>query len=238
MEWKNNRIFSEEWETVLEEVKKISSIKRQSKNTLTIMLIGEKGTGKSLFMCIVALIFEASKLEYMTNFNMFGKLKHRDRFTIKNFYKNPSVKGVFIDEIHNISDQFSNNSLSTKLLVALFTQSRKRGQTILLATQYEHKVAKDLRALTDIILYPFYDEDEDLLTLNFWDIKRTGRTTTRRIKGVSRFFNFYNTDEIIYSKEIIDGVTNYMLNQVKLKENADKKLDIEDKELIESLESV
>ena len=201
-------------------------------------MVGDKGTGKTLFMCIVALMFEAMKLTYMTNFKMFGRLKYHSRFTIKDFYKNPDVKGVFIDEIHNISDQFSNQSLSTKLLVALFTQSRKRGQTIILATQHEHKVSKDLRVLTDIIVFPYYQEDKDLLILNFWDIKRTGKITSKRIKNVSRFFNFYDTEEIIYSKEIIDGVTQYMLNQVKLKETADKKLDEEDKKLIEGLEGI
>lgn len=201
-------------------------------------MVGDKGTGKSLFMCIIALLFEMLGLEYLTNFKMFGNLKHRKNFTIKDFYKNPDVKGIFIDEIHNISDQFSNQSLSTKLLVALFTQSRKRGQTIILATQYEHKVAKDLRALTDMIIYPFYEEEHDCLRLNFWDLKRTGKMRTKEIHDVSRFFNFFDTEEIIYSKEIIDGVTNYMLNQLKLKETADKKLDTDDKKLLEDLKGV
>lgn len=219
-------------------MRKISSVKSKSKNTLTLLMVGDKGTGKTLFMCIMGLVFELMNLPYMTNFRMFGKnLKYREKFTIKNFYKNPDVRGVFIDEIHNISDQYSNNTLSTKLLVALFTQSRKRGQTIILATQYEHKVAKDLRALTDIIVFPFYEEDIDTLILNFWDIKRTGKMTKKIIKHASRFFKYYDTEEIIYSDEIIHGVTQYMLNQLKRMEERDKKLGEEDKKILESLET-
>jgi len=214
----------------------ISSIKQKSKNTLTFLIAGERGNGKTLFMCIMALLFEASHKQYFTNFSLNGNfIKHRLPFSITNFYNYPDVKAIFLDEMHNISDQYSNQASATKLLVALFSQSRKRGQLIMLSTQFVDKIAKDLRNLIDIIVYPRFLEREDRLYLFLWDLKRHGKIALKVINNVSRFFKYYDTDEIIYSDEIIESLTNYMLQKKKVVTKATKHLTEDELDILKNL---
>lgn len=204
--------------------------------SLTFCLVGDKGSGKSLFMCIICLLFEISNKPYYTNFKIIGdNIKNRIPFTIKKFYENPNIEGIFLDETHNIADQYANPTLPTKLLVALFTQSRKRNQLIFFATQQFYKLSKDFRLMTDIIVFPKHDEFEDRLVLIFWNL-RTQKVSYKTIHNVSRFYNYYDTNEIIVSKEIKKGLSNYMLNEVKLNKEIDKELNNDDKALLNKIE--
>ena len=102
----------------------------KSPQTLTCAIIGDKGSGKTLFMCIFGLIYQLFSRYFYTNFWMNKEITYRDEFNLKQMYRNPNVSGIFLDEVHNIADQNSNHSLETSLLVALFSQSRKRSQLI------------------------------------------------------------------------------------------------------------
>ena len=178
--------------------------------TLTCAILGDKGTGKTLFMAIISLIYQVAKLNFYTNFWLKEKINFRHDFNLKQMYRNPNVSGIFLDEVHNIADQNSNNSLETSLLIALFSQSRKRNQLILLSSLRFYKMAKDLRNMVNILIYPDYDEKKDILDLTFWDI-RTDKVITKRIKKVSKFFKYYNTYEIIVSEQIKSQLSNFLL---------------------------
>ena len=98
----------------------------KSKETLTLTVLGDKGSGKTLFMAIIGLMFHVAGFVFYTNFWMDENIITRKDFSISQLYKNPNVSGIFLDECHNIADQNSNRSSETQLLTALFTQSRKR----------------------------------------------------------------------------------------------------------------
>jgi len=205
--------------------------------TYTITVLGDKGTGKTLLLAIFCCIYETLGIYYYTNFSLHPSFIYRKPFDIKALYGNPDVEGIFLDECHNIADQNSNHTLETQLLVALFTQSRKRNQLIFMTSLRFYKLAKDLRYLTDIILYPNYNEYDDTLTLEFIDIK-TDMGFTEEISNVSRFFNIYDTTEIIYSGKIKTQLKQYLLQKKRIEKEVEKELDVNDKKLIMGLEDV
>jgi len=209
--------------------------RKSKRDTLTFTVIGEKGSGKTLFMCILAFMYDYLEKEYYTNFSMSKSLIHKHHFNIKNLYNNPDVEAIFLDEMHNIADQFSNNTLETQLLVALFTQSRKRNQLIVMSSLKFYKIAKDLRHLTNIVVIPDYNEEKDFLDLTFWNF-RTDFQTTKRWYNVSCFFEYYDTYEIIYSEKIKLQLTQFLLKHEKIKKEMKKELGVNDIMLIEKLE--
>jgi hypothetical protein len=205
--------------------------KIRAKETLTITILGEKGSGKTLFMAIIGLMFHIAGFTFYSNFWMNENITCRKDFSISQLYRNPNVSGIFLDECHNVADQNSNRTSETQLLTALFTQSRKRGQLILLSTLHFYKIAKDLRHLTNIIAYPELHEKNDLLIIEFWDLERNRRAKTY-IPNVSRFFKYYDTYEIIVDDRIKNQLSNYLLKNVKVKEEIKKKLGKEEQEII------
>ena len=213
----------------------IDYITNKAKETLTITILGEKGSGKTLFMAIIGLLYYYFNIKFYTNFYMPKEITSRKDFNIRALYNNPNVKGIFLDEVHNIADQNSNRTMETQLLVALFTQSRKRGQLIMMSSLVFYKLAKDLRSLTDLILYPKYNRKEDILYLTFWDI-RTDKIRTRRIYKASRFFKYYNTYEIIVSEQIKSHLSSFLLKQKKLEKELQRELDTNDLDMLDNLE--
>lgn len=207
----------------------------KSPQTLTCVLIGDKGSGKTLFMAIFGLIYQLFDLHFYTNFWMNKEISCRNEFNLKQMYRNPNLTGIFLDEVHNIADQNSNHSLETSLLVALFSQSRKRSQLILLSTLRFYKMAKDLREMVNILIYPNYNERKDYLKLTFWDI-RDDRISIRTIKNASRFFKYYNTYEIIVSEQIKNQLSNFLLKEKKLQKDIEDNLNESDKDLLDNLD--
>jgi len=207
----------------------------KSPKTLTCAILGDKGTGKTLFMCIISLVYQLGKANFYTNFWMNKEIDYRHEFNLKQMYRNPNVSGIFLDEVHNIADQNSNNSLETSLLIALFSQSRKRNQLILLSSLRFYKMAKDLRNMVNILIYPDFNEKKDELVLTFWNI-RTDEVFSRKIKRVSRFFKYYNTYEIIVSEQIKNQLSNFLLKEKKLEKDIESHLDTNDKELLDNME--
>jgi len=205
------------------------------RETLTITIVGERGSGKSLFMCILAYFYQVANKTFYTNFGMNETLTNRKEFNIRNLFSNPNVEAIFLDEMHNIADQHSNNTLETQLLVSLFTQSRKRNQLLVFSTLKFYKLAKDLRHLTNIIVYPQYNKVLDYLDLTFWDF-RNNKMHTKRWYHVSMFFNFYDTYEIIVSEKVKHQLSQYLLKHQKVKKEMAKELDQNEIELVEKLE--
>jgi len=204
------------------------------RQTLTMAIIGDKGSGKTLFMAIMGVIYNYLGKEFYTNFYMSEEITHRHEFNIRNLYFNPNVEGIFLDEAHNIADQNSNQTLETQLLVALFTQSRKRNQLILLSTLRFYKLAKDLRNLTNVIVYPYYDIEKDKLYLQFWDF-RNETTTEFIVKNSSRFFKFYDTYEIVVSEKIKTQLAQFLLKHQRLKKEINKDLENHEKQLLSEI---
>ena len=207
----------------------------KSGKTLTITIVGDKGTGKTLYMCIISVLYSLLGKDFYTNFTLHEKIKGSKEFNIRNLYDNPNVEAIFLDEMHNICDQNSNNSLATSLMVALFTQSRKRNQLIMMTTLRFYMLAKDIRYLTNIIIYPELNEETEVLTLTFWDL-RDNSIYTKSFHHVSRFYPLYDTHEIIASERVKDQLSNYMLGKKKLRKDLEKELDENDLELIDNLD--
>ena len=96
----------------------------KSKETLTLTVLGAKGSGKTLFMAIIGLMFHLVGFEFYTNFWMDKNITTRKDFSISKLYKNPNVSGIFLDECHNIADQNSNRSSETQLLPTLLHHTK------------------------------------------------------------------------------------------------------------------
>jgi len=207
----------------------------KSPKTLTCAILGDKGSGKTLFMCIYGLIYQLYHKDFYSNFWLNKEITHRNDFNIRKMYRNPNLTGIFLDEVHNIADQNSNHSLETSLLVALFSQSRKRSQLILLSSLRFYKMAKDLRSMVNVLIYPQYREKKDELALTFWDI-RDDKVTSKKIKNASRFFKYYNTYEIIVSEQIKGQLSNFLLKEKRLQKDIEDNLNETDKELLDNLD--
>jgi len=206
-----------------------------SNSKLQAVVVGDMGSGKSLLMTILATFYRNKP--FYANFwlNPYFFKKY-EKFSFLKLFKNPNVSAIFLDEFHNIANQFSSIATQTRLLHAIFTQARKRNMFICLSVHRQarkrnmficlsvhrfYRLPKAIREDTDTIFYPKIEQDpnnpeNDKLHFTIWDIRRDVMKDFV-IKNVNRFYKLYNTREIIVSDTLIDDK-----EAIDLVENLDK----------------
>jgi len=209
-----------------------------SNSKLQAVVVGDMGSGKSLLMTILATFYRNKP--FYANFwlNPYFFKKY-EKFSFLKLFKNPNVSAIFLDEFHNIANQFSSIATQTRLLHAIFTQARKRNMFICLSVHRFYRLPKAIREDTDTIFYPKIEQDpnnpeNDKLHFTIWDIRRDVMKDFV-IKNVNRFYKLYNTREIIVSDTLIDELSNLTLKKARTKKAL---LETGDKEAIDLVENL
>jgi len=173
---------------------------------MIIGVIGDRGSGKTLFMTYEAFNQYRKGKQIYSNYKLSFPLlpnTKKPKLIPNDFFldfEKYNLKNVcmFIDEIYIYIDSRSSGSNKNKLMSYFFNQTRKTGVDLYYSTQFFSQVDKRLRFNTERFILPKCHKDKnknmfiaveicnrDLKLLKKWVIK------------AKVIFNLYDTDEII-----------------------------------------
>ena len=174
--------------------------------------IGQRGKGKTL-NCVAFAVAIAEALDVPIYANMtinHKKVKsHKmDKEFLQNFFKQdaddtfkiPKNSIIIIDEMATFLDSYSSWASKKSRYFTLFVgQTRKKGLIMFYTQQTINRVPKTIRDLTEKLIFPDYVKEEDTLHYEVYDYDGEVMDNYKKlsITQASRFFKFYDTDEII-----------------------------------------
>jgi len=218
----------EDIQQVINDREKYKAGVRQKSQTKSIdtsqtVIVGYKGSGKTLLQTILAYHFFKNK-PFWSNFWLLPQAFPQVLdFNLPDFYKNPNVKGLFLDEAHTIANQFSSGSLTSQVLTGLLSQSRKHNQFICISTIEFNWLAKDIRLSTDYLVKPFIDLKRDRLYFSIWDVQTDlNNFKTFCVKNVSQYYKLYDTKFVVISTELENKIKKIVVKQTKINKEFDE----------------
>ena len=172
---------------------------------MIIGIIGLEGTGKTMLGCIFAtLLKKEAHYKVVSNVQSFV---YRDYDFETDFAflfdKQSGIKPekilAFVDEITQYLDsRESLKPINRKLTKKLF-QVRKKGIDMIYTAQIFNSIDKRLRAMTEYIIMPDYDELHRKLTFSIIDY--AGQLVTKKTLNITEsVFALFNTYEDINGK--------------------------------------
>ncbi len=177
--------------------------------------LGDLGTGKTLCMSYFAykLACIPGRTSIYSNFSMFFnkygcdvELKQMNKEFLQSFFdtKGEAYKSVnntllIIDEISAFIDSYEQMGKKNKVFSKFVLQSRKRNVKIFYTAQYKSLIPKRIRLATNMIIRPMYHLKKDILEYSIYkfDGENEYYQKTKIIKNASRYFDMYDTNEII-----------------------------------------
>ena len=177
-------------------------------------VIGNLGAGKTLFLTHEVIGYYQKGYEIYTNYN----IKHvpHDRIRkrkdiIKTGRATEEPKFYALDEGYLLFDAMERSSKIQKEYRAIINISRKMNGVIYFTSQSLGQINLRTRILLNYIIRPYYYKKQDILKIDYeypssvfmagWE-----KLETRYIKKASRFFKYYDTNEII--NDFIDEFLN------------------------------
>ena len=168
--------------------------------------IGDRGSGKTLFMTLEAFnqyrkgkqIYSNYKLTFPVLPNTKKPKIIPDDFFI-NFEKY-NLKNVcmFLDEIYVYIDSRSSASNINKIMSYFFNQTRKTGVDLYYSTQFFSQVDKRLRFNTERFVIPKAVKDKNKKLFIIVEIcNRDLKVLSKYVVKAEPIFSLYDTDEII-----------------------------------------
>lgn len=188
---------------------------------MIIGVIGDRGSGKTLFMTKEAFfcylnnkqVYSNYRLNFKSNENKLKpKLIKNDFF--RNFEKyNLKNVSLFLDEIYVYIDSRNSGSSINKIMSYFFNQTRKTGVDLYYSTQFFSQVDKRLRFNTEKFVTPKIIKDKNKNSYLLVKIcNRDLKILNEYIIKCSALFNakLYDTDEIVrFNKEKINKKKNF-----------------------------
>ena len=117
----------------------------------TFMVAGLKGSGKSYYLSYLAKKFIKKGNPVFCNFPVWGAYELEFDYMTKYLFPKGSV--ILYDEAHNELDSDNHKARHIKDSLIMFTQSRKLGYTVGIASQNPVRVVKALRDITDYFIW-------------------------------------------------------------------------------------
>jgi GTPase SAR1 family protein len=177
-------------------------------------VLGQRGSGKTLFMTYLAHQYYAEGKKIFSNFQL-KKIPYTP-ITFSELAKLPEwlYDGVvFLDEIHIGADSYEVFKKSNKMITTFATQLRKRRITLFYSTQVFKMATKRLRDQTNFLLTCDHNQPPGFVKIEVYEyIAYSAHNYIKTISlNLTSFFNAYDTDEVItYSEsEITEGVKKY-----------------------------
>jgi len=173
---------------------------------MIIGVIGNRGTGKTLFMTLEAFNQYRKQKTIYSNYELtFPKIDKckkpiliPDDFFLNYEKFNLTNVCLFFDEIYIYIDSRTSGSKSNRVMSYFFNQTRKTGVDLYYSTQFFSQVDKRLRFNTEVFVIPKAIKDKNknlfiLVEICNRDLKLLDKWLIR----AKPIFNLYNTDEII-----------------------------------------
>ena len=169
-------------------------------------MIGDRGSGKTLFMTLEAFNQYRKGKQIYSNYELtFPKLPNTKKTKIvpEDFFTNfdkYNLRNVcmFLDEIYVYVDSRASGSTKNKLMSYFFNQTRKTGVDLYYSTQFFSQVDKRLRFNTERFIIPkcFKDKNKNIFIV-VEICNRDLKILAKWIVKAKCIFNLYDTDEII-----------------------------------------
>lgn len=177
-------------------------------------ILGQRGSGKTLFMTYLAHQYHAEGKKIFSNFQL-KKIPYTP-ITFSELAKLPEwlYDGVvFLDEIHIGADSYEVFKKSNKMITTFATQLRKRRITLFYSTQVFKMATKRLRDQTNFLMTCDHTQPPGFVKIEVYEyIAYHSHEYIKTIThNLTPFFDAYDTDEVItYSEtEVTEGVEKY-----------------------------
>jgi GTPase SAR1 family protein len=177
-------------------------------------VLGQRGSGKTLFMTYLAHQYHAEGKKIFSNFQL-KKIPYTP-ITFAELAKLPEwlYDGVvFLDEIHIGADSYEVFKKSNKMITTFATQLRKRRITLFYSTQVFKMATKRLRDQTNFLMTCDHTQPPGFVKIEVYEyIAYHAHNYIKTIThNLTQFFDAYDTDEVItYSEtEVTEGVEKY-----------------------------
>ena len=174
-------------------------------------VLGQRGSGKTLFMTYLAHQYHAEGKKIYANFTLYDIPFHY--ITFQKLAELPDELTnaiVFLDEIQIGADAYEVFKKSNKMITIFATQLRKRKITLYYSTQVFKMVTKRLRLQTNYIITFDNNVTPGIVKGQIYEYNtETYQDYLKTIKmDLRTYFNSYDTDEVITfsENEVSEGV--------------------------------
>jgi len=177
-------------------------------------VLGQRGSGKTLFMTYLAHQYHKEGKKIYSNFTL--KDIQYNPITFEKLASLPDELTdavVFLDEIQIGADAYEVFKRSNKMITVFATQLRKRHITLYYSTQVFKMVTKRLRLQTNYIITFDHNTTPGIVKGQIYEYNT--ETYQEYLKSIHldlrSFFNSYDTDEVITfsENEISEGIEKY-----------------------------
>lgn len=165
-----------------------------------VCLIGDRGTGKTLFAVALSSQYANQGIKVFTNITLKG-IKHISlQFEdIKGFPEWLHDGVIILDEMHVGADSYNFLSKDVQGITTFITQIRKRNLSFIYITQNFTTIAKRLRLQTNHS-YQFTKLDDGIAKVDIYDNMNFYQHLNTIIFNGRSFYGNYNTKQIIQNK--------------------------------------
>ena len=178
---------------------------------MLIMITGGLGTGKSLFLTIIAT---HTKKKVISNFKLHTKY---EKFDMHKFMEGKYEDAVILlDEVYQYIDSRNSMKDMNRFFSYVLFQSRKKDLQIYIASQLARSIDVRYRALTDIRIKCSKSREGFQYTLFNPNMPNESRVALLPLQNCAPYFKLYDTNEIIMETEHQNKMK-YMSNEDILK---------------------
>ena len=169
-------------------------------------VMGKLGSGKTLFITREAYHYATKGYTIYTNYHLIGikhkRLKSPEHLLQIGLKKNPIKKAVFLDEGYLWFDALTKNVERQKFYRNLINITRKMGLVVFITTQSLGQINLRTRMLFDAFFEPhmYHKGKRYVMKVNISQSDYYNGFMTLKtywIKNVNRYFQYYDTLEII-----------------------------------------
>jgi len=173
---------------------------------MIIGVIGDRGSGKTLFMTREAFLNYCKSRYIYSNYHLkFPKVLfknlHKPKLIDDEFLSNYRSElfniCLFLDEIYIYIDARASMTRANKIWSYFFNQTRKRGVDLYYSTQFFSQVDKRLRFNTEMFIIPkvVKKDGKQYIVINMYT--RELKLIRRYMFKAETYFNMYDTNEVI-----------------------------------------
>lgn len=163
-------------------------------------IVGDRGSGKTLFMTALAVQYASEGHNIYSNYELTGikytPLSFKELATIP---ESLTDAVILLDEVHVGVDSYDFFTDHVRNISAFILQLRKRRITLFYTTQTIDLVAKRLRQQTNYIMQVEPLEERGTAVVSIFDHSKSfGSDFIRTLLFDGRqFYGFYNTNEVV-----------------------------------------
>jgi len=162
-----------------------------------VVLIGDRGTGKTLFAVSLSKYYTDNDINVFTNIELFNmKYTHLSFSEIASFPEWLKDGVIILDEMHVGADSYRFLTKDVQGITAFITQIRKRNLSFIYITQNFTTIAKRLRLQTNHA-YQFTKLDDGIAQIDVFDVMNFYEHLNTIIFNGRGFYEYYDTKQII-----------------------------------------